>query len=69
MNSEDRGYKVEVQRMDGSWEEFRAFDSYDTMAQGRMLVWQDVILYNQRLDFYSIPVSDIKTIKEIDLNK
>lgn len=69
MNKQDNGHRINVLFNDGSWIEFRAFDSYDSAMDGRMCIWQDVILDGKFYDFYSIPINQIKSIREIDLNR
>lgn len=60
-------YRVRVELNDGLWIQFFASDQYDTTANGRIVYWLDVVIGVGRYDFYSIPVANIKSIGETEV--
>ena len=62
--TDNPSYKVRVLFTDNSWVEFYADSSYENVANGRVLVWDDVLIDGKRLKYYSIPVHRIKSVEE-----
>lgn len=62
-------YGVVVVFTNGAKREFKADSSYDSSCDGRMLVWDGVLIDGKSVDYYSVPIDKVEEITERDLGK
>lgn len=62
--SDEFEYEVTVIFSDGEKKTFISANSYDTTGHGIIIVWMNCRVDNEYLESYSIPVSQVRDIRE-----